>query len=242
MDDYHWRTSANPYALLSTRFGRVSDRKFLLFACACVRRDTRLLEDRCARLVLEMLEDYADERIGAETVLALSGDPVPRQLVVLGPGGQLAEYVLACAVRVAARTRTAGKQVRRYWPEAQRMAREAAERTEWAVGNAATTGPPARRLAVRRERQALVSLCHDVFGNPFDPAKGDPSWLAWARGLVGTMAHDIYKERRFEEMPILADALEEAGCTDARVLTHARQRAGHVRGCWLLDMILPRSD
>jgi hypothetical protein len=52
------------------------------------------------------------------------------------------------------------------------------------------------------------------------------------------MARTIYEDRRFEFLPFLADALEEAGCTDASILNHCREPGEHVRGCWLLDLIL----
>jgi hypothetical protein len=55
---------------------------------------------------------------------------------------------------------------------------------------------------------------------------------------VAAVAKTIYDERRFEDMPILADALEEAGCTSELILGHCRSGGEHVRGCWVLDLIL----
>jgi hypothetical protein len=52
------------------------------------------------------------------------------------------------------------------------------------------------------------------------------------------LARSLYEERRFEDMPVLADALEEAGCQDAAVLEHCRGPGPHVRGCWVLDVVL----
>jgi hypothetical protein len=54
------------------------------------------------------------------------------------------------------------------------------------------------------------------------------------------MAEGIYGERAFDRLPILADALEEAGCDNPDVLTHCRQPGSHVRGCWAVDLILGR--
>jgi hypothetical protein len=51
------------------------------------------------------------------------------------------------------------------------------------------------------------------------------------------MAQAIYDERRFGDLPILADALEDAGCNDARILSHCRDEQEHVRGCWVLDLV-----
>jgi hypothetical protein len=64
-----------------------------------------------------------------------------------------------------------------------------------------------------------------------------PAWLAWG-GLVPTLARAIREERRFQDLPVLADALEDAGCTDADILGHCRAGGPHLRGCWVLDLLL----
>ena len=75
-----------------------------------------------------------------------------------------------------------------------------------------------------------------LFGNPFRPVPVIPS--AWRTPTVLGMARAIYTERRFEDLPILADALEDAGCTDAALLDHCRGPGPHVRGCWVVDLLL----
>jgi hypothetical protein len=81
-----------------------------------------------------------------------------------------------------------------------------------------------------------------VAGNPFrTPPVVDPSWMAWSGGLVYGMLRVVDRGQRFGELPILADALEEAGCRDDALLAHLRQPAGHARGCWALDVLLGRS-
>ena len=66
----------------------------------------------------------------------------------------------------------------------------------------------------------------------------DPAWLAWNGGTVRKLAEAIYDERAFDRLPVLADALEEAGCADEGVLRHCRGGGPHVRGCWVIDLIL----
>jgi hypothetical protein len=88
---------------------------------------------------------------------------------------------------------------------------------------------------------ASCGLLRDVFGNPFRPATVDPSWLAWNDGTVIKMAQAIYDDRAFDRLPILADALEDAGCTNEDILTHCRQPGEHVRGCWVVDLLLGKS-
>jgi hypothetical protein len=77
----------------------------------------------------------------------------------------------------------------------------------------------------------------DIFGNPFRPITLDP---AWQTANVRALAQAIYDDRAFERMPILGDALEDAGCTHADILTHCRQPGEHVRGCWVVDLVLAK--
>ena len=77
----------------------------------------------------------------------------------------------------------------------------------------------------------------DVAGNPFRPVAFDPAWRT--ESVVG-LAAGIDEAGAYERLPILADAIQEAGCEDEQVLTHARGPGLHVRGCWLIDMVLGR--
>ena len=69
----------------------------------------------------------------------------------------------------------------------------------------------------------------------------NPEWLAWDSGTVRGIAEGIYEERAFGRLPILADALEEAGCDDQAVLRHLREPGEHHLGCWALDWVLGKS-
>jgi hypothetical protein len=88
----------------------------------------------------------------------------------------------------------------------------------------------------------MAHLLHDLFGDPFRPTTApERPVLAWRGGAVGRLAEAVYQERRFEALPVLADMLEEAGCSDADVLGHLRGPGPHVRGCFVVDAILGRS-
>jgi hypothetical protein len=91
------------------------------------------------------------------------------------------------------------------------------------------------------EEKPHADLLRDIFGNPFHPVSIDSAWLNWNRGAVVNLAQSIYDERAFEQMPILGDALEEVGCTDADILSHCRGPGPHVRGCWVVDLLLGKS-
>jgi hypothetical protein len=88
------------------------------------------------------------------------------------------------------------------------------------------------------ERLAQCRLVRDVFGNPFRLAALDPAWLAWEGGTVVKLAQAVYDDRAFDCLPVLADALEDAGCEQADVLDHLRGHGAHVRGCWAVDLLL----
>jgi hypothetical protein len=78
----------------------------------------------------------------------------------------------------------------------------------------------------------------DIFGNPFRPVAADPCWLT---SPVLDLARTMYDSRDFGPMPILGDALEEAGCNNADILAHCRGGGPHVRGCWVVDLVLGKS-
>jgi hypothetical protein len=94
----------------------------------------------------------------------------------------------------------------------------------------------------RHTQKRLADLLRDVIGNPFrPPAALDPAWLSWNGGLAVRLARSIYDERDFARLPVLGDALEEAGCTAQDVLAHCRSPGEHARGCWAVDWVLGRT-
>jgi hypothetical protein len=86
-----------------------------------------------------------------------------------------------------------------------------------------------------KQLQPPADLLRDIFGNPFHPIAFVPKWRS---ETAVALASAIYAERAFDRMPILADALEEAGCDHADVLSHCRGPGPHVRGCWVVDGVL----
>jgi hypothetical protein len=93
----------------------------------------------------------------------------------------------------------------------------------------------AENQIVATEEQGAMGSLRDIFGNPFRPVTLDP---ACRTSNVLSLAQTIYDERAFDRMPILADALEDGGCTNAEILQHCRQPGEHVRGCWVVDLLL----
>jgi hypothetical protein len=85
--------------------------------------------------------------------------------------------------------------------------------------------------------EELREFLREQLGNPFRPYHFDP---AWRTETVLALATGIDADRAFDRMPILADALEEAGCDERGMLDHLRGTGPHARGCWVLDLILNR--
>ena len=87
----------------------------------------------------------------------------------------------------------------------------------------------------RARLHVVAAYLRDIFGNPFRPVAFDTAWRT--ENTVGLAAR-LYEERDFAAMPILADALEESGCDNPDILSHCREPGVHVRGCWVVDLVL----
>jgi len=88
------------------------------------------------------------------------------------------------------------------------------------------------------EGEGYAHVIRDIFGNPFRPITVNPSWRT---STVVSLASGIYEDRAFDRMPILADALQDAGCDNEDVLNHCRQPGEHCRGCWAVDLVLGKT-
>jgi hypothetical protein len=91
---------------------------------------------------------------------------------------------------------------------------------------------------VPAEWRAQPALVRCIFGDPFRPAIFDPSWRS---DTVVSLATQMYETRNFLLMPIMGDALADAGCPDGDILEHCRVSGPHVRGCHVVDLVLNRS-
>jgi hypothetical protein len=88
------------------------------------------------------------------------------------------------------------------------------------------------------ERVRQAALIGEIFGNPYRPIGLDPTWLS---STVVSLAEGIYADRAFDRLLILADALQDAGCENSDVLAHCCVSGPHVRGCWVVDLVLGKS-
>ena len=234
MTEEDWLKDNDPQAALDRLrgSGRASDRKLRLFACGYWRRCLPLLYLQEADLrriegAVEAAERHAEG-------LAPVAEMAPlRRLglgVAAGTGRSAAEGALQS---VAQRMRWLSQA-----PWGYRQWVWTAER-EWtaAEGLVVRQATEERRVAVRAIQ---LSLFRDLFGMS-RPAAADASWLAWNDGTVVKLAQAIHNDHRFGDLPILADALEDAGCTNAELLGHLRGPGPHVRGCWVVDLLLGKA-
>jgi hypothetical protein len=120
------------------------------------------------------------------------------------------------------------------------------------IGNAEITEEETERAAAKavesgleikvgwNKRQVIhCDLLRELFGErPFREPSTRYAWLNRQGDAVGRLAAAIYADHAFDRLPILADALEDAGCTDAAILDNCRGPGPHVRGCWVVDLIL----
>jgi hypothetical protein len=88
------------------------------------------------------------------------------------------------------------------------------------------------------DEQPAADRLRCVFGNPYRPLAVDAAWLAREGSTAARLAQAIYDDRAFDRLPILADALEEANCTDRAMLDHCRGPGPHARGCHVLDALI----
>jgi hypothetical protein len=113
--------------------------------------------------------------------------------------------------------------------------------TDYRPSNAAwalTCGADVTAFSFLDTGARAISLIYDIFGNPFRPVTFDPRWRT--SDLVG-LAQAIYEDKAFERMPIVGDALMDAGCEEEQIIAHCRGEGPHVRGCWVVDIILDKT-
>jgi hypothetical protein len=223
-----------------------SPRKLRLFACACIRPLFELLKDPRSEHAIEVSERFADGQATAQELEEARNDA---WLAV--------ESLQPSAIELASPGFALGPATARVWPRAARAAAEVAlpeagqavvavqaavehASIEWAAsGNVA-------EIAARAGAATRADLLRDIFGPlPFRSFLAEPPRLT---ATVTNLVRAMYDQPDLPSghldaarIAVLADALEEAGCTDQEVLEHCRTPGNHVRGCWVVDLLLGRA-
>jgi hypothetical protein len=202
------------------------DRKMRLFAGACCRRVWQQLTDARTRTAVEVGERFADGSAPTAEVSAAATDAAAAVLEIC----EAKEYDRDWELRKGfASIYDRGTPAALRWAiVGTSLVRDEGERAAW----------NAEGVANRKELAANCHLFRDIFGNPFRPVSFSPSWRT---DTAVSLARQMYESRDFSGMPILADALEDAGCDNDEVLSHCRAvKQVHVRGCWVVDALLQR--
>jgi hypothetical protein len=190
----------------------VPNRKLRLFALACCQRIETILTHPLSRRAVMLSEQYAEGFATDEAMRALS-----QQF--------MAEYNARRAVAHGDRRAT---------HSADLDAAYSMTLKEFPASAASSSVEAASDKS--RERLTQCQLLRCIFGNPFRPVSVNPAWLT---SDVRALAAGIYQDKAFDRMPILADALQDAGCDNDDILNHCRDTsATHVRGCWVVDLVL----
>jgi hypothetical protein len=226
MTEQEWRSCEDPVKLVSLVHREVSERRLLLLACDCYRRF--LPTDKRGLRAAAVLEGYAEGTVPGEEVARLRAQTLRRRK---STGRVLFENGIGIT------TGFWGDTFGRYhaaWQTALELIRTATYRKP---------GRPSRETARAwtATRAYLSAAVRDVHG-PFPPRpiSLDPTLLGWNDRTIPRVAQAIYEEKAFDRLPVLADALEEAGCGDPEILGHLRGPGPHVRGCFVLDLILSK--
>jgi hypothetical protein len=232
MTEAEWLACADPQPMLQFLHGKASDRKLRLFAVACCRRLGPLLADPRAQDALEVAARFADGLVGdqdrstARKAAQQATESRGTTKTLLAPKSQRRA---ASAVYYA----TARDATEAAW----NAPRFVVEAFVWRAGGDES---PRWEAVTKSERAVQTTLLRDIFGNPFLPSPAP--FPRGAGGDVAKLATAVAEERTYDRLPILADALEEAGCTDAALLGHCRGPGPHVRGCWAVDLVLGKDD
>jgi hypothetical protein len=227
LKEAEWDSCTDHVAMLAyiqrRKHHRPSRRKLCLFACACSRRIWHLFPQNSCRRAIELAEGVVD---GLVTTAELTEQMKVVKAIPFAPYGQTSLAVVHWIVSIILDPKLK-------FPEY--AARQATFYMDRALADERW---PARLegedAGLRRERRAFL---YDVLGNPFRPVTPDLSSLG---ATLKDLAQSIYDERRFADLPVLADALEEAGFRD-ELLEHCRQPGEHIRGCWVVDTVLGKS-
>ncbi len=226
MTEAEWLQSSDPVSMLEFLRGRVSDRKLRLFSVACCQRPYYHAADERHRRAVRLAERMADEAVGEEEWRVVHQ-------------AALELWRAAWAASLAAQ-----QQAPRGTPEVESLVdADTATGAGWVVLEDAWEAAYEVTAVDWAEKHAdepghQIALLRDIFGSPFRPVSLDPAWRTPA---VLRLARSIYDGRAFDQLPILADALEEAGCQDQSMLEHLRSPGPHVKGCWPLDLVLGRT-
>jgi hypothetical protein len=214
--------------MVESLWDKGSKRKLRLLAVACCRRIAHLVTDVRYHAVVAEVEGFMEGTLSRERLEAVQAEcrSEPRPIGSWLDPQYLAAYVL------------------KHLPYACLHDDPVAHLLDFfsfiqmaSAGAQAPVNSEAWQAASGAEEKAECELLRDIFGNPYRPVTFSRSWRT---NTAVTLTRQMYDSREFSAMPILADALQDAGCDSADILDHCRGPGPHVRGCWVVDLVLAK--
>jgi hypothetical protein len=219
MTEAEWRACRDPEPMQKYLRGQVTDRQWRFFVAACHRRVWYMLENR-HRKAVEVVEANADR-------LPDVGGSDPSDILAVLGSREREDFGYDTSPHTAGWTRLG-------WVAS-------------IVSGEVITAKQFEPEGCSAEIIAQADLFREIVGNPFHPVEVERAWLRWNDGAIPKMVQSIREVRELpagtldvNRMAILADALEDAGCTEPWILEHLRGAGPHVRGCFVLDLLRER--
>src|SRR5262249_30776145 len=218
MTEEEWRRESSIEPLMSAAFQHTSVRKVTLFACACCREVNREPAPEAVCKAIDITEQYRNGQVSRRTWRRA--------------------YQSVASARIELGQRYGSNPVGWDWYAVQAVCELFADAGYLRIPRFLITARSLSPAKGKRLEACFCAILRDVFGNPFRLAAFAP---AWRTSTAVQLARQMYEAREFSAMPILADALQDAGCENAEILDHCRGSGPHVRGCWVVDLVLGKS-
>jgi len=254
MTEAEWLTATDPKPMLTSLPSRASKRKVRLFAVACSRKIWASLREDAQRVTTQRwqkrVREWFVEGQLDDPCLVLEAAERAAEVSENFADGLVRESEFRAAYDIAVQGYYAADQILDLIIN-ERLPRSGINRTEReifaAILTCAVTASRLQRANLRNnldygantpsDLETQSNLLRDIFGNPYRKVKLTRKWLT---STVVLLARQMYETRDFSPMPILADALQDAGCDNEDILNHCRQPGEHVRGCWVVDLLTGR--
>ncbi len=248
MNAFSWDHGVDIRDMLRAVESQPSSRKNRLFSCTCARRIPELIRDDRLRNCVDVAESFADWAASKEQ-LKTARKEGRRLLGEIETPGRILTGLLRLPDQTIAwdnldLTLRRGREEQSITLLARRIAVAVCDTSTPTSPHLAPVvwwsyhSLPPDGLFSQREIPSYCNLLREIFGNPFCPVTLDPAWRTEA--AVG-IAQAAYDSREFGNLPILADALQDAGCDHPDILAHLRGPGPHVRGCWVVDLVLGKA-
>jgi hypothetical protein len=230
MSEEEWLRATGAQTLLSVAARRVTERKSRLVVCACARLVSPFFLAVAAPTIIEAAERRAGQQPTTDEII---------RVWECSAEDRLRSHFCLARIMEALVTRNAheaaGHAIRNCLDLQEEVAQSAVGESLACLVRDIFGNEGEETLLKLSGTVFLASLVRDIFGNPFRPVE----FSAWRTDAAVALARPMYESRDFGAMPILADALQEAGCDNADVLNHCRDAtATHFRGCWVVDGVL----